>query len=106
MPYVPERGLTLSSWICELFSQLRHTRVRLIEPTAVDLSNLRDGYTVYSPFRIDFSIRGMGVIPAGKPHPKAGHHHVLVDTPLPINPADQIPFNDFHRHYGKGARRR
>ena len=42
------------------------------------------------------------VIPAGKPHPKAGHHHLLVDTPLPMNPGDKIPFNDFHRHYGKG----
>ena len=87
---------------CWLQHTRERTRVRLVEPTAVDLSNLRDGYAVYSPFRIDFSIRGMGVIPAGKPHPKAGHHHVLVNTPLPINPGDQIPFNDFHRHYGKG----
>ena len=78
------------------------TRVRLSEPTAVDVSNLRDGHIVSSPFRVDFSIRGMGVIPAGKPHPKAGHHHVLVDMSLPINPSEQIPFNDFHRHFGKG----
>jgi hypothetical protein len=33
---------------------------------------------------------------------KAGHHHLLVDTPLPISPGDKIPFNDFHRHFGKG----
>lgn len=78
------------------------TRVRVSEPTAVDVSNLRDGHIVSSPFRVDFSIRGMGVIPAGKPHPKAGHHHVLVDMSLPINPGEQIPFNDFHRHFGKG----
>ena len=87
---------------CWLQFTRERTRVRLVEPTAVDVSNLRDGHTVYSPFRIDFSIRGMGVIPAGKAHPKAGHHHLLVDTPLPINPGDKIPFNDFHRHYGKG----
>jgi hypothetical protein len=78
------------------------TRVRGAEPTAVDVSNLRDGQIVSSPFRVDFSIRGMGVIPAGKPHPKAGHHHVLVDMSLPLNPGEQIPFNDFHRHFGKG----
>lgn len=78
------------------------TRVRMSEPTAVDVSNLRDGQIVSSPFRVDFSIRGMGVIPAGKPHPKAGHHHVLVDMSLPLNPREQIPFNDFHRHFGKG----
>lgn len=84
---------------------LRHTRertnVRLVEPTAVAFSNLRQGDTVSSPFRVDFSIRGLGVIPAGKPHPKAGHHHLLVDTPLPNNPGQRIPFNDQHRHFGK-----
>ncbi len=87
---------------CWLQHTRERTQVRLNEPTAVDVSNLRDGDVVRSPFRVDFAIRGMGVIPAGKPHPKAGHHHLLVDTPLPMNPGDKIPFNDFHRHYGKG----
>jgi Domain of unknown function (DUF4399) len=87
---------------CWQRSSYERTHPRLVEPTAVDVSNLRDGMTVSSPLRVDFSIRGMGVIPAGKPHPKAGHHHVLVNTPLPINPGDKIPFNDFHRHFGKG----
>ena len=87
---------------CWLKHTRERTRVRLTEPTAVDVSNLRDGYTVRSPFRVDFSIRGMGVIPAGKAHPKAGHHHMLVDMTLPLNPGEKIPFNDFHRHFGKG----
>ena len=77
------------------------TRVKLAEPTVVDFSNLRDGQTVQSPFQVDFAVRGMGVVSAGKPHPKAGHHHLLIDTPLPINVADQIPFNNGHRHFGK-----
>ncbi len=96
---LPSDGLERECW--QQFTRER-TRVRLVEPTAVDMSNLRDGQTVNSPFRVDFSIRGMGVIPAGKPHPKAGHHHVLVDMSLPMVPGHQIPFNDFHRHYGKG----
>lgn len=87
---------------CWLQHTRDRTRVRLVEPTAVDVSNLRDGMTVNTPFRVDFSIRGMGVIPAGKPHPKAGHHHMLVDAALPANPGTPIPFNDFHKHYGKG----
>lgn len=87
---------------CWLQNTRERTRVRLVEPTAVDVANLRDGATVSSPFRVDFSIRGMGVIPAGKPHPKAGHHHLLVNMALPRNPADPIPFNDSHRHFGKG----
>lgn len=96
---LPSDELERECW--QQFTRER-TRVRLVEPTAVDVSNLRDGQTVNSPFRLDFSIRGMGVIPAGKPHPKAGHHHVLVDMALPKVPGDQIPFNDLHRHFGKG----
>ena len=87
---------------CWLQHTRDRTRVQLGEPTAVDVSNLRNGYTVQSPFRVDFSIRGMGVIPAGKPHLKAGHHHLLVNTSLPSNPGAKIPFDDKHRHYGKG----
>lgn len=87
---------------CWLQFTRERTQVRLNEPTAVQVANLRDGDTVRSPFRVDFAVRGMGVIPAGQPHPKAGHHHVLLNTPLPINPGDKIPFNDYHRHFGKG----
>ena len=87
---------------CWLQHTRERTRVKLTEPTLVDFSNLRDGYTVRSPFQVDFAVKGMGVIPAGKPHAKAGHHHILVDTPLPMVVTDQIPFNDRHRHFGKG----
>lgn len=87
---------------CWLQYTRERTRIKIAEPTLVDFSNLRDGYTVRSPFRVDFAVKGMGVIPAGKPHPKAGHHHVLVDQPLPKVASQQIPFNDKHRHFGKG----
>ncbi len=87
---------------CWLQSTRERTRVRLNQPTGVDFSNLRDGQNVRSPFQVDFAVRGMGVVPAGMKHPKAGHHHLLVDTPLPLNIGDSIPFNDGHRHYGKG----
>ena len=86
---------------CWLQHTRERTRVKLTEPTTVDFSNLRDGQTVRSPFQVDFAVRGMGVVSAGKPHPKAGHHHLLINTRLPINVADQIPFNDGHRHFGK-----
>ena len=87
---------------CWLQQTRERTQVRLNEPTAVEVVNLRDGDVVRSPFRVDFAIRGMGVIPAGKPHPKAGHHHMLLNTPLPMVPGEKIPFNDYHRHFGKG----
>lgn len=87
---------------CWLQHTRERTQVRLNEPTAVEVVNLRDGDVVRSPFRVDFAIRGMGVIPAGKAHPKAGHHHVLLNTALPLVPGEKIPFNDYHRHFGKG----
>jgi Domain of unknown function (DUF4399) len=96
---LPADPLEFECWQRSVYER---THPKLVEPTAVDVTNLRDGMSVSSPLRVDFSIRGMGVIPAGKPHPKAGHHHLLVNTPLPANPGDKIPFNDFHRHYGKG----
>lgn len=77
------------------------TRVKLSEPTAVHFSNLRDGQTLRSPFQVDFAVRGMGVVPAGTAHPKAGHHHLLINTPLPINVGASLPFDDRHRHFGK-----
>lgn len=80
----------------------QRTRSNVLDPLAVSFGNLSNGMTVRAPFWIDFGIRGMGVIPAGNPHPKAGHHHLLIDTPLPKIHTDKIPFNDKHRHFGKG----
>lgn len=87
---------------CWLQHTRERTRVNLREPTGVDFSNLGRGFAVRSPFQVDFAVRGMGVVPAGKPLEGAGHHHVLVNTPLPVNVRAQIPFSDTHKHYGKG----
>jgi hypothetical protein len=50
---------------------------------------------------IRFGLVNMGVAPAGFEKPNTGHHHLMVDAPLP--PLDkQIP-NDFnHLHFGAG----
>lgn len=61
----------------------------------------RDGETVDSPFVVRFGLRGMGVAPAGVEMPGTGHHHLIIDAPLP--PAGQpIPADERHRHFGKG----
>lgn len=53
------------------------------------------------PFRIWFGLRNMGVAPKGVDLPNTGHHHLLIDTPLP--PADQeIPSDRNHLHFGAG----
>jgi hypothetical protein len=78
------------------------TQTNLKELTSVDFSNLRTGYTVSSPVLVEFAVRGMGVVPAGKQLKGTGHHHILVDARLPASISDTIPFNDKHKHFGKG----
>lgn len=53
------------------------------------------------PFRVWFGLRDMGVAPKDVKIPNTGHHHLLVDTPLP--PAGQvIPSDRNHLHFGAG----
>ncbi len=87
---------------CWLAHTAQRTAVDLREPVSVHFSNLKTGYRVRSPFWVEFGIRGMGVIPAGNPNAKAGHHHILIDTPLPRDHTAPIPFSDTHKHFGKG----
>ncbi len=86
---------------------LQHTAERtslslFAESTPVTFSNLGDGFRVRTPFWVEFGIRGMGVIPAGNKRENTGHHHLLIDTPLPSSVSEPIPFSDKYRHFGKG----
>ena len=45
--------------------------------------DLKDGATVPAQLKLYFGLRNMGVAPAGSDLPNSGHHHLLVDTPLP-----------------------
>ena len=69
---------------------------------SVAFSNVRDGYKIYSPFKVEFAVRGMGVAPAGQPLDGAGHHHILIDRSLPRDIVAGLPFDDKHKHFGKG----
>ncbi|WP_448506050.1 DUF4399 domain-containing protein [Immundisolibacter sp.] len=61
----------------------------------------RDGETVSSPVTVRFGLKGMGVAPAGMQKDATGHHHLLIDAPLP--PLDQpVPNDDHHKHFGAG----
>jgi hypothetical protein len=87
---------------CWQSTTAERTVVDLRDPVSVSFTNLKSGFAVRSPFWVDFGIRGMGVVPAGNAHDKAGHHHLLVDKALPVNHTAKIPFDDSHRHFGKG----
>jgi hypothetical protein len=65
-------------------------------------SNLKDGAEVDSPFVVRFGLSMRGLVPAGKTAGRAGHHHLLVDQPLPLDFKKPLPFTEKYVHFGKG----
>ena len=61
-----------------------------------------DGARVASPVRVVFGLKGIGVAPAGVDRNDAGHHHLLVDAPLPADLGLPIANDETHRHFGGG----
>ncbi len=60
-----------------------------------------DGAVVKSPIRVQFGLKGMGVAPAGTEKEGTGHHHLLINVPLP--PFDEnIVADENHIHFGGG----
>ena len=76
----------------------RHTsppgaRVYIVSPA--------DGDYIPKTVTVKFGLVNMGVAPAGVEKANSGHHHLLIDTPLP--PLDQpIPNDENHLHFGAG----
>ena len=71
------------------------------EDPAVYFISPCDGATLSSPVTVSFGLRNMGIAPAGIDRANTGHHHLIVDAPLP---ALDLPIqNDAnHRHFGGG----
>jgi hypothetical protein len=61
-----------------------------------------DGAMVSNPVRVVFGLKGIGVAPAGVDRNDAGHHHLLVDTPMPADLGVPIANDEQHRHFGGG----
>lgn len=59
------------------------------------------GETLKSPVTVRFGLEGMGVAPAGMDKSNTGHHHLIIDAPLP-DFAYAVPKDDHHRHFGGG----
>lgn len=62
----------------------------------------QDGATVPQTFTVRFGLKGMGVAPAGDPHEKTGHHHLLVDAKELPAAGQPIPKDEQHIHFGAG----
>lgn len=65
-------------------------------------TNLKDGDSVQAPFVARFGLSMRGLVPAGKTAGRAGHHHLLVNQPLPLDFKKPLPFTDQYIHFGKG----
>jgi hypothetical protein len=61
-----------------------------------------DGARMTNPVRVVFGLKGIGVAPAGVERNDAGHHHLLVDAPLPTDLGLPIANDEQHRHFGGG----
>ena len=86
-------GLSLAASALERTPAPAGVKLYLISP--------QDGAIVASPVLVRFGLTGMGVAPAGVAFDATGHHHLIVDAPLP--PVDQpIPNDAKHLHFGKG----
>ena len=66
--------------------------VFLVEPA--------DGATVGRNVTVKFGVSGMDLAPAGTSKPNSGHHHLLIDTPLPALDRE-IPSDLNHLHFGR-----
>jgi hypothetical protein len=63
--------------------------------------DLADGARLPLKSTIKFGLSGMELVPAGTEKPGSGHHHLLIDAPLP--PLDrEIPSDFNHVHFGRG----
>ena len=60
-----------------------------------------DGAVVSSPVKVIFGLSGMGVAPAGSQIDNTGHHHLIIDAPLP-DTSKPVPADENHLHFGAG----
>lgn len=70
------------------------------EAAAVAISSPADGAVVSSPVKVVFDLKGMTLVPAGDSTANSGHHHLLVDTPVP-DLGQPIPKDAQHLHFGQ-----
>jgi hypothetical protein len=63
-----------------------------------------NGEEVTSPFKVEFGLIGMDVVPAGIDKPMSGHHHLLIDVKKLPDMKAPIPADKNHLHFGKGQK--
>jgi hypothetical protein len=67
----------------------------------VDFIYPKDGDTVEPTFWAKFSVTGLELAPANVVKSGTGHHHLFINA-VDIEENVVIPFDNQHKHYGKG----
>jgi hypothetical protein len=76
-------------------------RTAAAEKARVYFISPKNGEVIKGPVTVRFGLENMGVAPAGTAGEGIGHHHLVIDAPLPA--MDQpLPKDDKHLHFGKG----
>jgi len=70
---------------------------------SVAFEGLKDGDTVTSPVKVCMTVQGLVVEPSGPVNPGKGHHHILVDIPVPDDLSKDIPKDAQNIHLGDGS---
>jgi hypothetical protein len=65
-------------------------------------TNIKDGDSREAPFVLRFGLSMRGLVPAGTTAGRAGHHHLLINQPLPLDFKKPLPFTEQYIHFGKG----
>eukprot|EP00878_Enallax_costatus_P030429 GHUV01033130.1.p1 GENE.GHUV01033130.1~~GHUV01033130.1.p1 ORF type:complete len:166 (+),score=38.19 GHUV01033130.1:156-653(+) len=69
----------------------------------VSFSAPSNNTTVSSPVHLEMTVDGMQIRPAADGLiPGTGHFHVFVDVAEQPEEGESIPFDEAHKHYGKG----
>jgi hypothetical protein len=80
---------------------VQKTRTPAPPDAKVFFIDLTDGAKLPLKSTIKFGISGMEVAPAGTDKANSGHHHLIVDAPLPALDRE-IPSDLNHIHFGRG----
>lgn len=92
-------ALGLFCVIPELWAQMPRTPS---EPNAqVYFIQPKNSAVITGSVKVVMGLVGMGIAPAGVGSPATGHHHLIIDAPLPAFNIG-LPMDDNHHHFGKG----
>lgn len=110
----PENSASTKSFdtesVISSVNALERTRPFPVAEKIAYFVNIKNGDKLKSPFRVAFVVSGMGVAPvaAGKID-GTGHHHILIDMPMPADIKVPVPFDkpdeqlhQHYKHFGKG----